>query len=89
MAADARRLVGKNQGAQKREQAWVLATVSYSLVSGFVALAVGAVASFAASGMSKLTLWFTVTAVTAVAAGIAYDSRLIRNSRIAVTRWFH
>jgi hypothetical protein len=52
--------------------------IAYFLISGIVSLAVGAAVSLAASGTARLALWSGVTATTAVAAGIAHESRWLR-----------
>jgi hypothetical protein len=60
--------------------------IAYFLITGIVSLMVGAGVSLAASGTGRLVLWSGATATTAVAAGIAYESRLFR---IAVTLFSH
>jgi hypothetical protein len=52
--------------------------IAYFLISGIVSLMVGAAVSLTASGTERLALWSGATATTAVAAGIAYESRLFR-----------
>lgn len=52
--------------------------IAYFLTAGIVSLMVGAGVSLAASGTGRLVLWSGATATTAVAAGIAYESRLFR-----------
>jgi hypothetical protein len=61
----------------QRKRAPISATV-YFLIAGIVSLMVGAGVSLAASGTGRLVLWSGATATTAVAAGIAYESRLLR-----------
>lgn len=38
----------------------------------------GAAVSLAASGSERLAVWSGVTVITAIAAGIAYESRLVK-----------
>jgi hypothetical protein len=52
--------------------------IAYFLIAGIVSLMVGAGVSLAASGTGRLVLWSGATATAAVAAGIAYESRLFR-----------
>jgi hypothetical protein len=63
------------QGPDRRTPYQVIA---YCLLSGIVALAAGAAVSLTISGMGRIALWAAVTGVVAVAAGIAYDSRLVK-----------
>jgi len=62
----------------ERPRRSLISTIVYFLISGIVSLMVGAAVSLAASGPGRLALWSGVTATTAVAAGIAYESRLFR-----------
>jgi hypothetical protein len=55
-----------------------LLAVAYFLLAGIVSLTIGAAVSLAASGTGRLALWAGVTGAIAIAAGIAYDSRLVR-----------
>ena len=74
--------------ASQRERADSAVTFVYSLVSGFVALGVGAVASFAASSEgARLILWSSVTAVMAIAAGAARESRWVRELSRSAADW--
>jgi hypothetical protein len=64
--------------------------VIYSMAAGFVSLTMGALSSLAASsGTGKLTLWAVVTGSSAIAAGIAYESRLSRSWCQAVSWFLH
>lgn len=66
-------------GVEGERPRWSLvSTIVYFLMSGIVSLMVGAAVSLAASGTGRLALWSGATAITAVAAGIAYESRLFR-----------
>jgi hypothetical protein len=60
--------------------------MAYFLISGIMSLAVGAAVSLAASGTGRLALWSGATATTAVAAGIAYESRRVRTGIRAFIR---
>jgi hypothetical protein len=48
---------------------------------------VGAAAGLIVPGPARLVLWFSVTAISATAAGIAYDTRAIRSFYRALLRW--
>lgn len=82
------RFVADDRRVLPRQKNIIPAIVIYSVVSGFASLTIGAVASFAASsGAGKLALWWIVTGTTASAAGIAYESRLLRGFRLSICRW--
>ena len=83
------RLVADDRSALRHEKVGSPAIiVVYSLISGFTAVGLGAVASFAASSLlGKLVLWMVVTTTTAVTAGIAYESRWMRDISYSVIRW--
>jgi uncharacterized membrane protein YoaK (UPF0700 family) len=82
------RLVADDRSALRHEKVGSPAIVVYSLISGCGALGVGAVASFAASSaIGKLVLWMVFTTITAVTAGIAYESRWVRGFSYSVIRW--
>lgn len=82
------RLIAADRRAMQQEEAKGPALLLYSLVSGLVALGVGAVASFAASSEEgKLVLWSVVTGITAVTAGAAHESRWVRGLPRSVVHW--
>ncbi len=82
------RLIADDRRALRQEKSAGPAMLIYSLVSGLVALGVGAAASFAASSEEgKLVLWSVVTGITAVAAGAAHESRWVRGLPRSVVRW--
>jgi hypothetical protein len=55
-----------------------LLALAYFLLAGIVSLTIGAAVSLTTSGTGRLALWSAVTGILAVAAGLAYDSRLVR-----------
>jgi hypothetical protein len=58
----------------------------YSLMSGFVALLAGGLVSFAvAPPAGKIAIWGVVTGITAIAAGVGYESRFMRNWFLALS----
>lgn len=82
------RPVARESQLLRHEKVGSPAIVVYSLLSGCGALGVGAVASFAASSVAaKLILWMVVTSSTAIAAGVAYESRWVRGFSHSVIRW--
>jgi hypothetical protein len=68
--------IGPGRPAQRKRTP--ISAIAYFLMAGIVSLMVGAGVSLAASGTGRLVLWSGATATTAVAAGIAYESRLLR-----------
>jgi len=75
-------------GRARRGRAEGPVTLIFSLVSGLVALGVGAVVSFAVSSEeSKLVVWSVATGITAAVAGVAYESRWVRGLSCSVVRW--
>jgi hypothetical protein len=78
---------GESYSRQRRRAP--ISPLLYSGISGVISLVVGAVASLAASGAVRIALWMIVTAATAIAAGIGYESRLLERSLAAVHRWTH
>lgn len=83
-------LPGDNRHIVVRERDRVSAMVTYSLASGFVSLTIGALFSLAASsGAGKLTLWAVVTGISAIAAGVGYESRFFRAWSLAVAWFLH
>jgi hypothetical protein len=82
------RLIADDGHALQQEKSEGPSILVYSLVSGLVALGVGAAASFAASSEEgKLVLWSVVTGITAVAAGAARESQWVRGLPRSVVRW--
>jgi hypothetical protein len=82
------RLVGDGGRVLRQGKAGGPATLIFSLVSGLVALAVGAVSSFAASSEEgKFVVWSVVTGITAAVAGVAYESRWVRDLSCPLVRW--
>jgi hypothetical protein len=66
-----------------------LVVISYSLISGTVAVVIGAAVSLAAPGLDPLALWSIVAAAVAVSAGLVYDSDLMRACCFACLRLLH
>jgi hypothetical protein len=88
MTAHMMRLIADDGRARQHEKSEGSATLIYSLFSGLVALSLGAAASFAASSEEgKLVVWSVVTAITAMAAGAAYESRWVRDLSRSVVHW--
>jgi hypothetical protein len=82
------RLLADDERVSSQEKAEEGAPLIYSLISGFVALGIGAVASFAASSEEgKLLIWSVVTGSIAVTAGAAHESQRVRNLSRSVVRW--
>jgi uncharacterized membrane protein YoaK (UPF0700 family) len=64
--------------------------LAYSLASGFVSLMVGALFSLAvSSSVGKVALWAVVTSLSAIAAGIVYESRFFRAWCLTVSQLLH
>jgi len=61
----------------ERERARI-AVLIYSLAAGAISVMAGAAASLAASGSGRIVLWSAATCACGIAAGIAYESRLLR-----------
>jgi hypothetical protein len=78
-----------NENFSRQRRRAPISPLLYSGISGVIALVVGAVVSLAVSGAVRLALWAIVTAATAIAAGIGYESRLLDRSLAAVHRWTH
>jgi len=74
---------------QPRPHRFALVLIMYSILSGFVALVMGAVISLAAPAPQRLPWWAGATGVIAIAAGVAYHSRLLKSSRFVCRRWLH
>ena len=70
----------------RSERSWLERTV-YCVISGAFAVVTGAIVSLAATGSARITLWSAVTAATALAAGMAHESRLISLCRFSCGRW--
>jgi hypothetical protein len=88
MTAHVMRLIADDGRARQHEKSAGSATLIYSLLSGLVALGVGAVASFAASSEeAKLIVWSVVTGITAMVAGAAHESRWVRYLSRSVVHW--
>jgi hypothetical protein len=64
-----------------------LALIVYSVLSGTIAFALGAALSLAVQGSQRLAVWSAGTGVVAVAAGVAHESRLLTDCRLACGRW--
>jgi hypothetical protein len=88
MTAHMMRLIADDGHTRQHEKSEGSSTLLYSLFSGLVALSLGATASFAASSEeSKLVVWFVVTAITAMVAGAAHESRWVRDLSRSVVHW--
>jgi hypothetical protein len=59
------------------------ALITYCVVSGTVAVIIGAAVSLVAPGPQRLALWAVVTAAVAVVAGVAGESRWLNWCRLA------
>lgn len=66
------------EGPRRRDGRALFLAIAYFLLSGIVSLTIGAAVSLTTSGTGRLALWLAVTGVSAVVAGIAYESRLMR-----------
>jgi hypothetical protein len=62
-----------------RRRSTPLLALAYFLLAGIVSLTIGAAVSLTASGTGRLALWSGVTGIIAGAAGLAYDSRVVRD----------
>lgn len=72
---------------QPRPEHDFLTLTAYAVLSGFVAVVVGAAISLAAPAQQRIPWWAVVTGVVAVTAGILHESRVFRISRLACRRW--
>jgi len=60
--------------------------LGYSLVCGAVATATGALVSLSVTGMTRVAVWCSVTAVTAVVSGMVHDSAPVNACWFSVRR---
>jgi hypothetical protein len=59
----------------------------YSVVSGFIAATLGAVASLSVEGAAQIAVWGTVTAAASVASGLVHDSEMVTAGLSGLRHW--
>jgi protein-S-isoprenylcysteine O-methyltransferase Ste14 len=74
---------------QPRPEHDTVILAAYAILSGFVAVVVGAAISLAVPAQQRIPWWTVATGVVAITAGIAHESKAFRTSRLVCRRWLH
>jgi hypothetical protein len=86
-AAVAVTVVAALRGKLADEAPPAVGAVTSVIASGVVSLVVGATAGLIVPGSARLILWFSVTGITAAAAGAVYDTGPIRACCRVLAHW--
>lgn len=79
--------VRPDEHLQPRLEHQPLTLPTYAILSGCVAVVVGAAISLAVPAQQRIPWWAVATGVVAVAAGIGHESQAFRTSCLVFRRW--
>lgn len=79
--------VRADEHLQPRPEHDGLALATYAIMSGFVAVTLGAAISLAVPVQQRIPWWAVATGLVAVTAGIGHESQALKTWRLVCRRW--